>query len=60
MHAQRIFFPFSFDNNLTNHLALQDKVRPVWEDKANLEGGRWIVNIRGDAQENWLKIVCFD
>ena len=37
-------------------------IRPMWEDKSNEKGGKWLLNSsskrRNRIDENWLHTVC--
>lgn len=50
------------ENN--DYSLFKDNIRPMWEDKANKYGGRWILNFtksqrRNDLDEMWLDTVSF-
>jgi len=38
--------PSKMDNNANYHLFKKD-VKPMWEDTANLKGGKWILTVKG-------------
>lgn len=48
--------------DLNDYSLFKGNIRPMWEDKANKHGGRWILNIskqqrRSDVDDMWLDTV---
>ena len=44
---------------------LQDGIEPMWEDKKNKEGGRWLINTSKQQRQSeldriWLETVSWD
>jgi translation initiation factor 4E len=38
--------PSKMDNNANYHLFKKD-IKPMWEDPANMRGGKWILSVKG-------------
>jgi len=42
----------------SDYLLFRDTIKPMWEDEANREGGKWIVRLRkGYASRCWEDLV---
>jgi len=41
--------PSKMDNNANYHLFKKD-IKPMWEDTANLKGGKWIITLKGNEK----------
>lgn len=53
-HMQR---PNNFDNSIDYHL-FREKMRAVWEDPENREGGKWVIRLqKGLASYYWEKLI---
>eukprot|EP00954_Amorphochlora_amoebiformis_P026193 1377851-Amorphochlora_amoeboformis.AAC.2 len=43
-----------------NYHLFKENIKPMWEDKANANGGKWVVHIKGNRQHldtYWLNLV---
>lgn len=66
------FLPFSLWNNIksagelsagSNYHIFKLGIEPKWEDKANLQGGKWLVTFKSGQRQTslnqlWLSAVC--
>jgi translation initiation factor 4E len=49
--------PSQLPNNSNYHLFKKD-IKPMWEDKANVNGGKWVINLKG--QQRVLLDSCWE
>jgi len=45
--------PSKMENNANYHL-FKSSVKPMWEDKANARGGKWIITLKGEKEKPML------
>jgi len=53
--------PTQVEHGANYHL-FKENIKPMWEDKANANGGKWVVHIKGGRHHldtYWLNLVCF-
>jgi len=48
--------PSKIDNNSNYHL-FKKGVKPMWEDSANVKGGKWVLTVKGDKSGDLADII---
>lgn len=42
-----------------DYSVFKSDIKPMWEDKTNKNGGRWLIKDNGTLDQYWIDIVIF-